>query len=276
MKELLDTFVRIAPSPAAAGDRRHGSWNPRSPHSPGSSSRSTRISTPTTATASRSAASVPESSSGTSSTTIRASTRSSGSPPPRASWRTRGASSTKRGRAMWSACTTRGISRSATRSPKGNSSSSRGSRAFRRRSSRRLVNGDPFKSKQLEKGIRQLTDEGVAQLFERQPGNIKIVGTVGELQFEVIQFRLLQEYGARVRFPGRWTSTRRSGSRRRTTGPARASSSEPAADRRSRSTRTATRCSSPKGPGRSTSRAEMFPEIEFHSTSDFKTDAGTG
>ena len=53
-----------------------------------------------------------------------------------------------------------------------------------------LVNKDPMKSKQLEKGIQQLTDEGVAQLFIREAGNRKIVGTVGELQFEVIQYRL--------------------------------------------------------------------------------------
>ena len=59
-----------------------------------------------------------------------------------------------------------------------------------------LVNKDPMKSKQLEKGIRQLTDEGVAQLFLKDPGNRKIVGTVGELQFEVIQYRLEHEYGA--------------------------------------------------------------------------------
>jgi peptide chain release factor 3 len=63
-----------------------------------------------------------------------------------------------------------------------------------------LVNTDPMKSKQLEKGITQLTDEGVAQLFTQQPGNRKFVGTVGELQFEVIQYRLLHEYGASCRF----------------------------------------------------------------------------
>jgi peptide chain release factor 3 len=63
-----------------------------------------------------------------------------------------------------------------------------------------LINKDPFKAKQLEKGIRQLTDEGVAQLFMQEQGNIKIIGTVGELQFEVIQFRLLQEYGASCSF----------------------------------------------------------------------------
>ena len=65
-----------------------------------------------------------------------------------------------------------------------------------------LVNLDPLKSKQLEKGIQQLTDEGVAQLFMLQPGNRKIVGTVGELQFEVIQYRLEHEYGSKCRFDG--------------------------------------------------------------------------
>ena len=59
-----------------------------------------------------------------------------------------------------------------------------------------IENTDPMKTKQLEKGIQQLTDEGVAQLFIQNPGNRKIIGTVGELQFEVIQFRLLNEYGA--------------------------------------------------------------------------------
>jgi peptide chain release factor 3 len=63
-----------------------------------------------------------------------------------------------------------------------------------------LINKDPLKSKQLEKGIKQLTDEGVAQLFSRSTDNIKIIGTVGELQFEVIQFRLLHEYGASCAF----------------------------------------------------------------------------
>ena len=63
-----------------------------------------------------------------------------------------------------------------------------------------LVNLDPMKSKQLEKGIQQLTDEGVAQLFIRELGNRRIVGTVGELQFEVIQYRLEHEYGAKCEF----------------------------------------------------------------------------
>ncbi len=63
-----------------------------------------------------------------------------------------------------------------------------------------LENLDPLKSKQLDKGIRQLTDEGVAQLFIMQPGTRKIVGTVGQLQFEVISHRLEHEYGANCRF----------------------------------------------------------------------------
>ena len=61
-----------------------------------------------------------------------------------------------------------------------------------------VINKDPMKTKQLEKGLMQLTDEGVAQLFTQFGGNKKIIGCVGELQFEVIQYRLLQEYGASV------------------------------------------------------------------------------
>ena len=63
-----------------------------------------------------------------------------------------------------------------------------------------LVNKDPMKTKQLEKGVQQLTDEGVAQLFTQHGGNKKIIGCVGDLQFEVIQYRLLQEYGAACEF----------------------------------------------------------------------------
>lgn len=63
-----------------------------------------------------------------------------------------------------------------------------------------LINRDPMKTKQLAKGIRQLTDEGVAQLFTQYGGNRRIIGCVGDLQFEVIQYRLLQEYGASCQF----------------------------------------------------------------------------
>ncbi|MBN2775301.1 MAG: peptide chain release factor 3 [Prolixibacteraceae bacterium] len=65
---------------------------------------------------------------------------------------------------------------------------------------RYIENADPMKSKQLAKGIDQLMDEGVAQLFTSQLNGRKIIGTVGQLQFEVIQFRLEHEYGAKCRF----------------------------------------------------------------------------
>lgn len=63
-----------------------------------------------------------------------------------------------------------------------------------------IENADPMKSKQLAKGIRQLMDEGVAQLFVKNSNNRKIIGTVGQLQFEVLQYRLKHEYGASCRY----------------------------------------------------------------------------
>lgn len=63
-----------------------------------------------------------------------------------------------------------------------------------------IENDDPMKSKQLSKGIDQLMDEGVAQMFVNQFNGRKIIGTVGQLQFEVIQYRLENEYNARCRW----------------------------------------------------------------------------
>ena len=63
-----------------------------------------------------------------------------------------------------------------------------------------IENSDPMKTKQLNKGLEQLMDEGVAQMFINQFNNRKIIGTVGQLQFEVIQYRLLHEYGAQCRW----------------------------------------------------------------------------
>ncbi|MBR4388462.1 MAG: peptide chain release factor 3 [Prevotella sp.] len=63
-----------------------------------------------------------------------------------------------------------------------------------------IENDDPMKQKQLAKGIEQLMDEGVAQLFVNQFNGRKIIGTVGQLQFEVIQYRLENEYGAKCRW----------------------------------------------------------------------------
>lgn len=63
-----------------------------------------------------------------------------------------------------------------------------------------IENADPMKQKQLDKGVRQLMDEGVAQLFISQLNGRKIIGTVGQLQFEVIQYRLEHEYNAKCRW----------------------------------------------------------------------------
>lgn len=63
-----------------------------------------------------------------------------------------------------------------------------------------VENLDAMKTKQLEKGLQQLMEEGVAQLFTYELGKKKVVGTVGALQFEVIQFRLKNEYSATVQF----------------------------------------------------------------------------
>jgi peptide chain release factor 3 len=56
---------------------------------------------------------------------------------------------------------------------------------------------DPLKAKQLDKGLRQLSEEGTVQLFIRHVGKEKILGAVGALQFEVVKFRLEDEYNVR-------------------------------------------------------------------------------
>ncbi len=65
---------------------------------------------------------------------------------------------------------------------------------------RYIENADPMKFKQLAKGVDQLMDEGVAQLFTSSLNGRRIIGTVGALQFEVIQYRLEHEYGAKCRW----------------------------------------------------------------------------
>ncbi|GGD43972.1 peptide chain release factor 3 [Muriicola marianensis] len=65
---------------------------------------------------------------------------------------------------------------------------------------RYINNADPMKAKQLNKGIDQLMDEGVAQLFTLEMNGRKVIGTVGALQYEVIQYRLEHEYGAKCTY----------------------------------------------------------------------------
>ena len=61
---------------------------------------------------------------------------------------------------------------------------------------------DPMKAKQLEKGLTQLSEEGTVQLFQKKTTNEKILGAVGVLQFEVVQFRLEHEYGVKASYEG--------------------------------------------------------------------------
>ena len=54
---------------------------------------------------------------------------------------------------------------------------------------------DPMKAKQLEKGLRQLGEEGAVQVFMPLVDNTPLIGAVGQLQFEVVEHRLKSEYG---------------------------------------------------------------------------------
>lgn len=56
---------------------------------------------------------------------------------------------------------------------------------------------DPMKAKQLDKGLQQLSEEGTVQLFRRHTSSEKILGAVGQLQFEVVKHRLEDEYNVR-------------------------------------------------------------------------------
>jgi peptide chain release factor 3 len=134
---------------------------------------------------------------------------------------------------------------------------------------RQLVNKNPFKAKQLDKGIRQLSDEGVAQLFVRQQGNIKIVGTVGEMQFEVIKFRLLHEYGAECDmqsmniYKAFWFT---SSNKEQLERFQELQNYHIAYDRDDHPVFLA------EGTWSYNTAREMFPDIEFHLTSEFKHD----
>ncbi len=59
---------------------------------------------------------------------------------------------------------------------------------------RRVRPKDPLKMKQLQKGLQQLSEEGAVQLFMPVKNNDLILGAVGQLQFEVVVYRLKDEY----------------------------------------------------------------------------------
>ncbi|HEX5362297.1 MAG TPA: peptide chain release factor 3 [Fluviicoccus sp.] len=59
---------------------------------------------------------------------------------------------------------------------------------------RRVRLKDPLKSKQLQKGLKELSEEGATQVFMPFISNDLILGAVGVLQFDVVAFRLKEEY----------------------------------------------------------------------------------
>ena len=65
---------------------------------------------------------------------------------------------------------------------------------------RRAVLKDPLKAKALQKGLAQLCEEGATQLFKPLRNNDLLLGAVGQLQFEVVAFRLADEYGVQCVF----------------------------------------------------------------------------
>ncbi|MGE0189115.1 MAG: peptide chain release factor 3 [Steroidobacteraceae bacterium] len=65
---------------------------------------------------------------------------------------------------------------------------------------RRVVLRDPLRMKALQKGLVQLCEEGATQLFRPLRNNDLILGAVGPLQFEVVAFRLQDEYGVQCSF----------------------------------------------------------------------------
>ena len=65
---------------------------------------------------------------------------------------------------------------------------------------RRAVLKDPLRMKALQKGLSQLCEEGATQLFKPLRNNDLILGAIGQLQFEVVAFRLQDEYGVQSVF----------------------------------------------------------------------------
>lgn len=73
----------------------------------------------------------------------------------------------------------------------------------------RVTAKDPMKAKHLEKGLSQLSEEGATQLFIRRHTNEKMLGAVGALQFEVVKYRLEDEYSVAATYePVSWAGVR--------------------------------------------------------------------
>jgi peptide chain release factor 3 len=71
---------------------------------------------------------------------------------------------------------------------------------------------DPLRAKALQKGVDQLCEEGAAQLFRPLSSNDLILGAIGVLQFDVVAYRLRDEYNVEAKFEAvnvvtaRWVS----------------------------------------------------------------------
>ncbi|WP_220741361.1 peptide chain release factor 3 [Leuconostoc miyukkimchii] len=64
----------------------------------------------------------------------------------------------------------------------------------------RVIAKDVMKQKSYHKGIQQLVQEGTIQLYKSWQGSDYIIGAVGQLQFEVFQFRMENEYNVEIQF----------------------------------------------------------------------------
>ena len=77
---------------------------------------------------------------------------------------------------------------------------------------RRVRLDDAMKAKKLRQALQELAEEGVVQLFRPQDGSPPMVGVVGTLQLDVLQARLMGEYGVKIGFEtppfqlARWVS----------------------------------------------------------------------
>jgi len=82
---------------------------------------------------------------------------------------------------------------------------------------RRVRAGDPMKNKALIKGLTQLCEEGAAQVFRLAQRNELVLGAIGVLQFDVVAFRLKNEYGVDAIFEAvgvtlaRWVTSEKAG-----------------------------------------------------------------
>jgi peptide chain release factor 3 len=78
---------------------------------------------------------------------------------------------------------------------------------------RRVRLDDAMKAKKLRQALQELAEEGVVQLFRPQDGSQPLVGVVGTLQLDVLQARLMGEYGVKIGFDNspfalaRWVSS---------------------------------------------------------------------